>query len=82
MAPKRPLVDRLVDALQDQVGKFHADRLGGLSIGDQFKPARLLDRDITGFRAFEYLVDQYRGAPVLVGLIDAVTHQTAGLGVI
>ena len=51
------LFDHLVGAGDERRGHFNAKHFGGLEIDDQFKPGRLLDRQITGLCTFEYSVD-------------------------
>jgi hypothetical protein len=47
-------------------GNRHADLLGGREIDDKLKLRRLLDGNVSGLCAFQYLVHKVCGAPPLV----------------
>src|SRR5688572_2741436 len=72
-------LDHLIRSRQ-HFGRYdHVESLRRLEIHDELKLTRLLDRNIGGLGAFEYLVDHDRDALEGLDLIGAVGHQIAVL---
>src|SRR6516165_2847767 len=72
---KVPLFDDLVDAQQECLGDFKAERLRGGQIDDELEFGQLLYRDVGGFGSAQDLVDKLGGAPVKVEEVCFIGHQ-------
>ena len=78
-AAKFSLLDHLVGASDNRRRKFKAERLGRPEINDQLKLRRLLDRQISGPRPLEDLVDEPGGAIIESRIVHAVAQEPAHL---
>src|SRR5262249_47401856 len=73
------LFDHLVGE-REQLGRnVEAQHLGGLEIDDQLELGRLLDGEVGGLGAFQYLVHVLRSASIDLPAFRSVGHQSAGL---
>src|ERR1051325_7995453 len=70
------LFDHLIRPLQHAVRNFQVDLFRSLEINDEFKFRWLLDRQISWFRAFQYLVHVDSRAPIEIIVVGPVGHQT------
>ncbi len=59
------LLDHLVDTNSNRVGNLDIECPRCLHIHDQLELCRLLDRQITGFRTAQNLIDIISGAPIV-----------------
>ena len=66
------LLNDLVRPPQERRRDREPERLGGLEVNHQLELCRLLDGQVTGFCALEYLVDVLRGAARQFGKTCAV----------
>src|SRR6516164_1450841 len=71
--------DHLVGAGEQRWWNFEAERLGGRQIDNEIKPGRLLDWNVAWLRTAQNLVDIIGCAPVQIGKIWSVGHQTSAL---
>jgi hypothetical protein len=55
--PTGPSLDDLIRPQQERRRNRQAERLGGLEVDDQLERGRLLDRQVSGLRTFQDLVD-------------------------
>src|SRR5438270_1694417 len=75
-------VDHLVRAQEQPLRDREAERLGGLGVDHELKFRWLLDRQITGFRALQNLVDKSRRLPPDLVDIRTVGYQSTGVHVL
>jgi hypothetical protein len=68
----RRLFDDLIGAQQQRRRNGEAERFSGLEIYDELEFRRLFDRQISGLRPFQDLVDECRGAAVDIADVRAV----------
>jgi hypothetical protein len=78
--PCIPLADHLVRPEEEHRRNGEAQCLCRLEVDDQLELYRPLHRQLGGFRAFEDLVHEIGGAPVLVTQARPIRHETAGFG--
>ena len=70
--------DHLICANQHRLRDLDAQRLGRFHIYDQLKFGWLLDGEVSGICALEYLVDVVCGTSMIFGWNRAETYQAAG----
>src|SRR5262249_23239306 len=75
-------LDHLVGACEQRWGQVEADRLGRVNVNYQFELDRLLDRNIRWFSATQNLVDMICTAPVEIGDVRSVGHQTSRIDIL
>src|SRR5262245_38887255 len=74
------LLDDLIGTLLELPGHVEAERLGGLHVDHQLKFDRGLNGKVADFSAPEDTVEIRRRAPIIVGNVVSVRHQTAKAG--
>ena len=75
------LFDHPVRPLEKRRRDRQAERLGGLEVDGEVELGGLLNREISGLGAPEYLVHMRRGTPNHLGLVGPVGHEPACLHV-
>src|SRR5438093_11748105 len=60
---------------QYRLRNLDTERFRGLGVDEQLELRRLLNRQITGLRAFQYLVDICRCAPKQIWNVHAIGHE-------
>src|SRR6476646_5587460 len=73
-----PLFDDLVGGREQRRRHCKTERSSGSQIQDQFKPCRLLDRQIGRLLALEDTADIASNLAVRLGMGDAIARQAAG----
>ncbi len=73
-------LDDLIRPLQQRLRDRQAERLGGLEVDDQFELRGLLDGEVGGLGASQYLIDIGGGTPVFVGEDVCKGNESTGLG--
>src|SRR5689334_7157290 len=72
-------LDHLVRLQEQLLRNRQPDRLRSLQVDDELDLRGLLDGEVGGLRALEYLVD-IRGCPIVMcPVVLSVAHQSAGL---
>ena len=73
----RQLFNNLISAGKERRRHCEAERLGRLEVDHQLEFGRALHRKIGGLLALKDTIDVASRAPVLVGIVDPLTNQTA-----
>src|SRR6187401_410435 len=63
-------------------GHSQTDRIRRFQVDRKLELHRLLDRQVRGFGAFEYLVDIAGGTSIVIDSIRSIAHQAASLDII
>ena len=77
----RALFDHLVGADHDRLWKRELESLGSFAIDRKCVARGLLDRQLAGLRALEYLVDVCGRAPEIIDKVGSIAHYAAKFGV-
>src|SRR4029450_1051903 len=76
------LIDHLVRPLEQRLGNRQSERLRDLHVDNQVELRGLLDRQASGLRALENLVDEERRAPMHQLTIGSVEQERPGIRVL
>src|SRR5512145_2915406 len=71
------LLDDLIRPQQQRRRNGEAESLGGLEVDDELERTRLLDGQVAGFRAFEYLVNVRSGPSERLREVWRIRHESA-----
>src|SRR5262245_29278732 len=74
-APCSGSLDDLVCPREHRLRDRQVDGLGSLEVDDQLELRRLLDGQVGGLGALEDLVDEGRGAPILISMDTSIGHK-------
>ena len=78
----RALLNHFIRPKQDRLRDRQVERFGGLEIDDEIEFRRLLDRQVAGLGAFEYLVHVGSAAPKQIGSVRSIGHEAPSLDIL